>query len=110
MEKMLGIYRLFIGPYRLVCSPWESVYISPNRLLMQGAYGQVIEGYGQMGLAVNSPQIMADHTGPELNFAALMGEKIRLGDENFREAAWKFRRNHLERWIPPIHHRPGGWC
>jgi len=53
-----------------------------------------------MGLAVNSPQIMADHIGAELNFAALLEENIRLGDENFPEAARKFRRNHLERWIP----------
>ncbi len=36
---------------------------------MQGAYDQVIEAYGQKAVAVNSPQVMADHIGAELNFA-----------------------------------------
>ncbi len=62
---------------------------------MQGAYDQVIEAYGQMGLAVNSPQIMADHIGAELNFALfwkkrfawVMRTPVKLPG-NFGEITW----------------------
>ncbi len=104
MERLPGIYPPVYWALPAGLPPWESVHTSLNRLLIRGAHDQVIKVYGQMGLAVNSPQIMADHIGAELNFAALLEEKIRMGDENSREATWKFRRNHLERWIPPIHH------
>lgn len=93
--------RLFIGPYKLPCPPWESVYTSPNRLMMQSAHDEVLEAYREMDLAVNNPGILPDHIGMELNFAALLAEKIHSDPGGkARAVALKFWASHLKNWIP----------
>src|SRR4030067_2524293 len=64
IEDLLWEYtRLFIGPYKLPCPPWESVYTSGKRLMMQEAYDEVRGFYFEAGLQIDNPNIMGDHIG-----------------------------------------------
>ena len=97
LEELLWEYtRLFIGPYKLPCPPWESVYTSPKRLLMQEAADQVRQIYGETGLTINTADVLPDHIGAELNFlAVLLGRKdcdIKIIERFFSE--------HLLKWVP----------
>src|SRR5574340_779574 len=68
-EELLWEYtRLFIGPYKLPCPPWESVYTSPKRLMMQDSADQVMQLYREAGLSIETTNVMPDHIGAELNF------------------------------------------
>ena len=104
MENLLWEYtRLFIGPYKLPCPPWESVYTSPKRLMMQGAYDEVREYYKKTGLTVNNQGIMADHIGAELNFLAVVLQKAISDTEKeqyYRDLASGFLAEHVMEWIP----------
>ncbi len=104
LKDLLWEYtRLFIGPYKLPCPPWESVYTSPKKLLMQDAYDEVQNSYDELGLMINNPDILSDHIGAELNFLAVLFQKInsepgkRLSYVNI---AKKFCDEHLMKWIP----------
>ncbi len=103
-EDLLWEYtRLFIGPYKLPCPPWESVYTSGKRLMMQEAYDQVQDFYSEVGLKVGNPNIMTDHVGAELNFLAVLHEKME-GDHEKRsyyvDIGKRFMDEHVMRWIP----------
>lgn len=104
LEDLLWEYtRLFIGPQRLPCPPLESVYTSPKRLMMQGAYSEVQEFYGRIGIEVGSGDVMPDHIGVELNFLAILFGRIASESakkEHFGELAEEFLANHLTNWIP----------
>lgn len=104
LEELQWEYtRLFIGPYKLPCPPWESVYTSPARLLMQEAYDQVENLYNELGLALNHPGLMSDHLGVELNFLAILYGRITEDLKKkiyYMEVAQKFLQEHLRRWIP----------
>lgn len=104
LDDLLWEYtRLFIGPYKLPCPPWESVYTSPKRLLMQSAYDRVQDCYREIGLVVSGFDIMPDHIGVELNFLAILYGKIFQGgkkEPHFRALAKKFLEEHLLRWAP----------
>jgi len=104
IEDLLWEYtRLFIGPYKLPCPPWESVYTSPKRLLMQAAHEEVRDFYEATGLSILSPNIMPDHIGAELNFLAILYKKmIEESDKKayYMERAKKFLAEHLMRWVP----------
>ncbi len=103
LEDLLWEYtRLFIGPYKLPCPPWESVYTSPQRLMMQEACDEVKSSYNEIGLTVNNPDIMPDHIGIELNFLALLYEKMESNPEkrlSYLAFAKRFLDEHLTRWI-----------
>ena len=104
MEDLLWDYTmLFIGPGRLPCPPWESVYTSPKRLLMQEAFDSVSAFYQECGLSVGDPKVLQDHIGAELSFLAVLHEKMRdqQGDvSSYRRAAERFLAEHPRRWIP----------
>lgn len=104
LEDLLWEYtRLFIGPYKLPCPPWESVYTSGKKLMMQEAYDQVQEFYLEAGLVVGDPNIMSDHIGAELNFLAVLYEKMNSEAEKcpFYEGIVKrFLDEHARKWIP----------
>lgn len=104
MESILWDYtRLFIGPYKLPCPPWESVYTSPKRLMMQDAADQVRRLYGEAGLAISSVEVMPDHIGAELNFLALLLSRIESGSDNKEvcmSIAEGFLKDHLQKWAP----------
>ena len=79
--------RLFIGPYKFSCPPWESVYTSSKMLLMQEACDGVKSSYSEIGLIVNNPDLMPDHIGIELNFLALLYGKMESNPKN-KPATW----------------------
>ncbi len=103
LEELLWEYtRLFIGPYKLPCPPWESVYTSPKRLMMQDAAGQVQALYGEAGLAVNSNDVMPDHIGVELNFLAILLQRAHAatGDNKQTIGIGAILDGHLLKWVP----------
>jgi TorA maturation chaperone TorD len=104
IEELVWDYtRLFIGPYKLPCPPWESVYTSPKKLMMQDAAEQVSNIYREMGLAIGSDDVMPDHIGAELNFLGVLFGKI--NDEPGKKDVCvgvmrKFLAEHLNQWTP----------
>lgn len=104
LDKLLWEYtRLFIGPYRLPCPPWESVYTSPKRLMMQEAADKVIKIYHETGLAISSADVMPDHIGAELNFLAVLFQKMNddsEGNGGSLRIIERFLNEHLKRWVP----------
>lgn len=104
IENILWDYtRLFIGPYRLPCPPWESVYTSPKRLMMQEAHDSVMSDYASVGLEIGDPNVMPDHIGIELNFMSVMLRKAESDSEDgrrYREIAERFSAEHMGRWVP----------
>lgn len=89
--------------------PYESVYTSPERLIMQDARDQVAALYRERGLGVaegsNEPE---DHLAFELEFMAYLCRKGRLAVQEGREAEADalvagqraFIEAHLLNWIP----------
>ncbi len=104
LEELLWEYtRLFIGPHKLPCPPWESVYTSPASLLMQEAYDQIGNLYSELGLVLNNPNLMTDHLGVELNFLAVLGEKTTEDPERkhyYMGVAQILLNEHLRQWVP----------
>jgi TorA maturation chaperone TorD len=104
LKDLLWDYtRLFIGPYKLPCPPWESVYTSPKRLMMQEAAAEVQNIYRGAGLIINSKDIMPDHIGTELNFLSILLQRINTdggGATNYIKIAEKFLNEHLLKWVP----------
>ncbi|MBI5098450.1 MAG: molecular chaperone TorD family protein [Nitrospirae bacterium] len=104
LDDLLWEYtRLFIGPYKLPCPPWESVYTSPKKLMMQNAYDEVLDFYVKSGLTVNNPDIMPDHIGAELNFLAVLLQRINDDPEkrsHCLDTANRFLNTHVITWIP----------
>lgn len=95
--------RLFIGPYKLPCPPLESVYTSAKRLMMQEAFDEVQEFYNEVGLKIDGPDIMPDHIGAELNFLAVLHEKMDHDPKKrpyYMNIAKRFMDEHVMRWIP----------
>lgn len=103
LDDLLWEYtRLFIGPHKLPCPPWESVYTSVKRLMMQEAYDEVKDLYAGIGLAVNDPTILADHVAAELNFLAVLYEKLNAEPEKspfYLAMKKRFYEEHLNKWI-----------
>ncbi len=104
LEELLWEYtRLFIGPYKLPCPPWESVYTSSKRLLMQEAVDQVRQIYGETGLTINTADVLPDHIGAELNFLAVLLQRTYSEAEKKDydvKIIERFFSEHLFKWVP----------
>ena len=104
LEDLLWEYtRLFVGPYKLPCPPWESVYTSAKRLMMQEAYDEVQGLYNELGLKMGDPNIMPDHIGAELNFLAVLFGNLHNNPGKrvyYKDIAKRFLDEHLMRWLP----------
>ncbi len=103
LEELLWDYtRLFIGPYKLPCPPWESVYTSPKRLMMQEAADQVDRLYKEAGLTISTDDVMPDHIGAELNFLAVLLQKALSQTEKdfYIGIAGRLLDEHLLKWLP----------
>lgn len=101
LDNLLWEYtRLFVGPYKLPCPPWESVYTSPKRLLQQDAAAQVERIYKEAGLTVNTPDVLPDHIGTELNFLAVLLQEAHFGQTDCIDMTGRFLNEHLLRWVP----------
>jgi TorA maturation chaperone TorD len=104
--------RLFIGPGKTDTAPWESVQLTPERLMFQTQTLDVRGWYRRFGLeAVRQYQEPDDHVGLELAFLAhLAGLALQAQAENNpRElerllgAQREFLKKHVLLWVP-------AWC
>jgi TorA maturation chaperone TorD len=102
--------RLFIGPDRLPAPPWESAYVSDERLLFQEATLRVRYTYAKYGFSANNDQGEPDdHLGLELDYmyqlAHLATERLASDPERFLEIirdSRSFLKNHLLNWVPAL--------
>lgn len=111
-ELAIDYTRTFIGAGNdgfSAAYPFESVYTSPKRLLMQGARDEVHVIYRAAGLDKQpSWKDGEDHIALELEFMQVLGQRaldaLRAGDED--EAAAQltsqkaFLEDHLQAWFP----------
>jgi TorA maturation chaperone TorD len=104
LEYLLSEYtRLFIGPYKLPCPPWESVYSSPKRLMMQDAAANAMKLYHEAGLTLGNAEVMPDHIGAELNFLALLLQRTHSESDSKDGCLGiteKLLNEHLLKWVP----------
>ncbi|TWH49021.1 molecular chaperone [Sporomusa sp. KB1] len=100
--------RLFIGPRHLPAPPYESVYRSAERVLMQAITIEVREKYRDAGLEVkNLNHEPDDHIGLELEFMYYLNRKaleaLTRGDVPAMLAALdaqsRFLTGHLSQWV-----------
>ena len=90
--------------------PFESVYTSERRLLMQEARAEVLQTLRENGLRRGSWTEGEDHVALELEFMQRMsmraGEALEAGDEDAAIAHLRtqqtFMRDHLLNWLPML--------
>lgn len=90
--------------------PFESVYTSERRLLMQEARAEVLQTLRENGLKRGSWTEGEDHVALELEFMQRMsmraGEALKAGDEDAAIAHLRtqqtFMRDHLLNWLPML--------
>jgi len=103
-ELELEFARLFIGPQTLPCPPWESMYTSPRRQMLQEAHDAVAGLYAEAGFQVAGPGILPDHIGAELGFLSLLLERAAAAagsaQEDFLRLADRLLDEHLNQWVP----------
>ena len=106
--------QLFIGPARLPAPPWESVYLSDDRLVFEKQTTAVRQFYARYGLqAANLYKEPDDHFGLEMAFMAhlctLGLEAIRQGEvetaQTHLNAQRDFLEEHLLLWAPDFLNR-----
>ena len=109
VELAADYTRIFIAPDRNGAYPYESVYTSKERLLMQDARDQVLDIYRQAGLQCsdefNEPE---DHLAFELEYMAFEAENQLVAYQNGNwqaasEAGARqkdFLEAHLLNWVP----------
>lgn len=100
---------LFLGMSANPVAPYESVYTSPERLLMQDARDEVLASYRQNGFQQAEGQhLPEDHAATELEFMAKLceremmglqeGDAMAVGEARAAQAA--FLKDHLMAWMP----------
>ena len=99
--------------------PFESVYVSEKRLLMQEARDEVLAVYRACGVKKLEDWKQAeDHVGVELEFATLLcrraADYLRAGDEGAAigeiKALANFLEDHLCPWVPMLAHDMRGFA
>jgi len=109
LDKLKDEYTyLFIGPNKLPAPPWESVYLTKERVLFQESTLNVRRAYLKYSfLPANYPHEADDHLGLELDFMAILSQKA---EEHFEkdqieemkavlEDQKAFLQEHLLLWI-----------
>ncbi|MBI5496147.1 MAG: molecular chaperone TorD family protein [Deltaproteobacteria bacterium] len=93
--------RLFQGPGKLAAPPWESVYRSPDRLVMQGPARDVLAAYVASGLGYDDmTQCPPDHVARELGFVATLVDRRLSGQGESVETEREFFAAHVASWVP----------
>lgn len=83
--------RLFIGPSKVLAPPWESVFMSTDRLVFQEQTLEVRNWYRRMGLEPEKiNQEPDDHIGLELAFLAHLAQLALQALENQNEEDFSF--------------------
>ncbi|MEL1133660.1 molecular chaperone TorD family protein [Desulfitobacterium sp. THU1] len=109
IDKLRSEYTyLFIGPNSLPAPPWESVYLTKERVLFQESTLNVRRAYLKYNfLPSNYPHEADDHIGLEMDFMAHLSQ---LAQEHFEKRSIKdfitvvedqkaFLQEHLLLWI-----------
>lgn len=96
--------RLFIGPGPLLAPPWESVYLSKERLIFGEQTLEVREFYQSFGLASKTKDREPDdHVALELEFMSWLCQQAAIADHEgaLKLAAGQktFLDSHLAKWI-----------
>ena len=93
-------------------APYESVYLSDAKILMQESRDEVVELYRRYGFAVQPElQIPEDHAGFELEFAALLCDMIADAATSGTDCTddlrcqLEFLECHLLKWLPALQKR-----
>jgi len=103
--------RLFVGPDHLLAPPWESVYLSQEKLMFGEETLDVRAFYARHGLQfVRKNKEPDDHLGLELIFLGELNTKAaQAAAENKKEdleylnsEQKKFITEHLLRWLPAL--------
>lgn len=90
--------RLFVGPGELPAAPYETVYVSGDRVLMRQTSMAVRRAYADVGLMVNAKNVEPDdHLAFECAFLAQLAGRR---DAASRAAFASFAREHWMRWAP----------
>lgn len=64
---------LFVGPKKKLAPPWESVYRSTDRLVMQEQAAEVLRAYATHRIGFEGMgRLPADHAGYELEFVSIL--------------------------------------
>lgn len=99
--------RLFIGPDHLEAPPWESVYLTREKLLYGEPTVQVRNFYQSFGLVCNTNEKEPeDHIGLEFAFMAQLcnkcAEKLAQGEQIQTEinGQHRFLQQHILQWVP----------
>lgn len=91
--------RLFIGPEELLAAPYETVYLSGERVLMRETTMAVRRAYEDAGMQVSAKNVEPDdHFAYECAFMAHLADR---GDEQAAQAFESFAKAHLARWVAP---------
>ena len=111
-ELAVDYVRAFIGggfDGHAAAYPYESVYTSEKRLLMQDARDEVLAEYRRLGLDKSSDWAEAeDHVALELEFMQTTGERVAAaldagdtdGATRLLETQRAFAERHLVPWVP----------
>lgn len=110
IDALKGEYtKLFIGPNKLVSPPWESVYVTKERLLFQESTLEVRRAYVAEGvIPAEYPHVADDHISLELNFLSVLANNaleayVELREEDYLHninATIDFIEKHLGKWLP----------
>lgn len=101
-ECKFDFNKLFIGPFELLASPYESTYRNHDRLLMRAETMSVRSFYEKAGVQVNGiGQIPDDHIAFELEFIAFLSHQISQEHEKETMSVLvdEFLQEHLGKWI-----------
>lgn len=110
-ELLVDYTRLFLGPTQALAQPYESVWISGERTLMQDSTMALLELYEQGGFEIADDfRDLPDHIAAELEFLYLLifreNEARRNGNNDALAATVALRRRflaeHLGRWVAPF--------
>ncbi len=109
-DKMLSLKReytrLFISSFpTLPCPPYESIYVSPERIAMSDEVEEVLDIMKRWGLKLSDDfRDLPEHVAVELELASFLLRKIAEStDREVLEIARKdyaVLEEHLKRWIP----------
>ena len=103
--------RLFVGPASPLAPPYESVYLSPDRLVMQEQTLEVRKMYQSKNLMASSQgTVPDDFIATELEFSAYLLNRARqeLSEKNPTKASQYlnfynlFMQEHPRRWLQPF--------
>ena len=109
MDLVCEYTRLFVGPHALPASPYESVYLSAVRLVMQEPTMEVRGRYRRAGLEIKDAEKGPDdHVSAEFEFMEYLCGRIEEAskkDDEKRALEYlieqkEFLEEHILKWVP----------